>query len=208
MSQANYQTQLDAILAGIDPAAAPPRLLLHGCCAPCSSYVLEYLTRYFSITLHFYNPNIATADEYGKRAAELRRLLDEMPLARPVALVVPPWEHAAFLCCTAGREADPEGGARCVLCYEMRLRAAAEAAKAGGFDFFATTLTISPLKRAPVINEIGFRLAEEMGVRYLPSDFKKRGGYLRSIELSREYGLYRQDYCGCEFSRAARHPEA
>ena len=201
----NGQKALDGILATIDPKH-PPRLLLHGCCAPCSSYVIEYLSRYFAITIHYYNPNIFSREEYEKRAEELARLLREMPLAHPVSLTVPTWDHAVFLQMARGLEQVPEGGERCFRCYEMRLTAAAEEAARGGFDYFATTLTVSPLKNAEKINELGESIAQKWGVSYLPSDFKKRGGYLRTIELSRTYGLYRQDFCGCEFSYAARHP--
>lgn len=204
MQAENYQRTLDAYLASLDPDR-PPRLLLHGCCAPCSSYVLEYLSQYFAITLYFYNPNISSEAEYLKRADEERRLISGMPLPRPVALVVPPWEHEVFIRLARGEEATPEGGERCRQCFTLRLTAAAEAALAGGFDCFATTLTISPLKNAVLINEIGKEIGERLGVRYLETDFKKKGGYLRSIELSRQYDLYRQDYCGCEFSYVARH---
>lgn len=204
MEKENYQKALDAYLASPDPAH-PPRLLLHGCCAPCSSYVLEYLSNYFDITLYFYNPNISSFEEYQKRAEEERRLLSAMPLRRPVSLTVPPWEHAEFLRAVQGFEQVPEGGERCRRCFTLRLTAAAKEALSGGFDCFATTLTISPLKNAALINTIGREIGERWGVRYLATDFKKKGGYLRSIELSRRYELYRQDFCGCEFSYAARH---
>ena len=206
MQKRNYQAELDAYLGSLDPCH-PPRLLLHGCCAPCSSYVLEYLSTYFEITLCFYNPNISSEEEYRRRAEEERRLLSEMPLPRPVALIVPPWEHEAFLRAARGAETAPEGGERCRRCFTLRLTAAAEAARAGGFDCFATTLTISPLKNAELINAIGAEVGARAGVRYLATDFKKKGGYLRSVELSRQYGLYRQDFCGCEFSYAARRGE-
>lgn len=207
MDGKNAQRDLDALLATLD-TEQPLRLLLHGCCAPCSSYVLEYLARYFDITLCFYNPNIATRAEYEKRAEEASRLLREMPLPRAVTLMVPPWDHACFLRAVQGAEGAPEGGERCRRCFILRLTEAARVAREGSFDCFATTLTISPLKNAALLNEIGEAVGTRYGVRYLPTDFKKRGGYLRSIELSRRYELYRQDYCGCEFSYAARHPEA
>lgn len=207
MDGKNAQRELDALLATLD-TETPSRLLLHGCCAPCSSYVLEYLTRYFDITLCFYNPNIATRAEYEKRAEEASRLLHEMPLPRAVTLMIPSWDHACFLRAVQGAEEAPEGGERCRRCFTLRLTEAARVAREGGFDYFATTLTISPLKSAALLNEIGEAVGLRYGIRYLPTDFKKRGGYLRSIELSRRYGLYRQDYCGCEFSYAARHPEA
>ena len=203
MAQTDFQRALDAYLASLSPAH-PPRLLLHGCCAPCSSYVLEYLATYFDITLCFYNPNIASREEYEKRAEEERRLLAEMPLARPVSLMVPPWEHAVFLTTVRGAESAPEGGERCRRCFTLRLGEAAKAAKTGGFDCFATTLTISPLKNAEVLNTIGQEVANACGATWLPSDFKKKNGYRRSVELSAEYGLYRQDYCGCVFSKQER----
>ena len=204
MQKKNYQAELDGYLASLDPCH-PPRLLLHGCCAPCSSYVLEYLSAYFAIALYFYNPNISSREEYDKRAEEERRLLSAMPLTHPAELIVPPWEHEVFLRAARGVEEAPEGGERCRRCFALRMSRAAEAAKAGGFDCFATTLTISPLKNADLINTIGAEAGARWGVPYIPTDFKKKGGYLRSIELSRRYDLYRQDFCGCEFSYAARH---
>ena len=200
----NYQRELDELIATLD-GKAPPRLLLHGCCAPCSSYVLEYLARYFEITLYYYNPNISPREEYEKRLGEVRRLVSELPLVHPVAVVDGPWDQAAFLDVSRGLEEEPEGGERCLKCYELRLLAAATVAKEGDYDFFATTLSISPHKRADKLNEIGERVGREIGVRHLPADFKKKGGYARSIELSRELGLYRQDYCGCAFSRRQKH---
>ena len=202
----NYQRELDELIATLD-GKAPPRLLLHGCCAPCSSYVLEYLARYFEITLYYYNPNISPRAEYEKRLGEVRRLVSELPLVHPVTVVDGPWDHAAFLDVSRGLEEEPEGGERCLKCYELRLRAAATVAKEGDYDFFATTLSISPHKRADKLNEIGERVGREIGVRHLPADFKKKGGYARSIALSRELGLYRQDYCGCAFSRRQKHKE-
>ncbi len=203
----NYQKELEKILAHLQPQGARPRLLLHCCCAPCSSYVLEYLSRYFSITADFYNPNIAPREEHDHRAAELRRLIGEMPLSSPVLFEAGPYEPQLFAEIARGLEDCPEGGERCYRCYRLRLEQAARRAGEGGFDWFTTTLTISPLKNAARLNEIGAELAERYGVRFLPSDFKKREGYKRSIELSRKYGLYRQDYCGCAFSRAAREKE-
>lgn len=203
----NYQKELEKILAGIDPAARRPRLLLHCCCAPCSSYVLEYLSRYFEITADFYNPNITPAQEYHHRAEELQRLIREMPLSSPVSFEEGPYEPQRYLDAVRGLEHCPEGGDRCRVCFHLRLEQAARRAKEGGFDWFTTTLTISPLKNAAALNEIGAALGEEYGVRFLPSDFKKKEGYKRSIALSREYGLYRQDFCGCAFSRAAREAE-
>lgn len=196
----NYQKRLDEIIAGIDPFA-PPRLLLHGCCAPCSSYVLEYLTQHFSITLLFYNPNISPSDEYEKRLTEIKRLINELPVKNPVSFENGEYDSQKFFDIAKGFEKAPEGGERCFRCYELRLREAAQAAKQGGFDYFTTTLSISPHKNAEKLNEIGEKLATEYGVKYLYSDFKKKNGYKRSIELSREYDLYRQNYCGCVFSK-------
>ena len=196
----NYQLALDKIIAGLD---GTPRLLLHACCAPCSSYVLEYLTEYFDITLYFYNPNITDAAEYDKRAAELARLISEMPHKNPIRLIVCEHAPAPFYALAAGMETLPEGGARCFACYRERLAATAAymAAHREEYDYFATTLTVSPHKNAERLHEIGTRLENEFGIRYLPADFKKRGGYLRSIALSKEYSLYRQNYCGCSYSK-------
>jgi len=195
----NYQKRLDGIL---EPLSGRPTLLLHSCCGPCSSYVLEYLTQYFQITVLYFNPCIAPAEEYEHRKAVQQDLIREMnEHGADISFVDDvAYEHDSYLDFIHGHEADPEGGDRCHLCYEQRLRAAGEYAKANGFDWFCTTLTVSPYKNAQVLNETGLRLQEEFGVPYLVSDFKKKNGYKRSIELSREYGLYRQDYCGCEFS--------
>ncbi len=203
----NYQKELDALIEGIGEGE-PPRLFLHSCCAPCSSYVLEYLSQYFSITDFYYNPNISPEEEYRRRARELERLIGEMPAANPVRFEEAPYEPGEFLRAVRGLEDIPEGGERCFACYRLRMREAARRARDGGYDWFATTLSISPLKNAEKINEIGEELAEEYGVKHLPNDFKKKNGYLRSVELSRVYGLYRQDYCGCAFSRAERERAA
>nr|WP_227148185.1 epoxyqueuosine reductase QueH [Lacrimispora sp. 210928-DFI.3.58] len=199
-SKRNYQRELDKILEGLEGKEKRPSLLLHSCCAPCSSYVLEYLSRYFDITLFYYNPNIYPPSEYGERVAEQKRLIAEMKLARPVHFLEGSYDTEAFYRMAKGHEKDREGGERCFLCYELRLREAAKAAKEGGFDYFTTTLSISPLKNAAKLNEIGLALSEETGIPYLVSDFKKKNGYKRSVELSSEYGLYRQDYCGCVYS--------
>ena len=200
----NYQIELEREL---DRSTQKRRLLLHACCAPCSSYVLEYLTRYFDITVYFYNPNITFAEEYQKRLNELLRLIDVMPHENKIEVVDGDYEPERFLVLSSGLEELPEGGARCFSCYRLRLEKTAEyfAAHREDFDYFATTLTVSPHKNAEKLNEIGFELAEKYSLNWLPSDFKKREGYKRSIELSRLYGLYRQDYCGCEFSRRAKH---
>ena len=205
-NRVNYQKELDRILAALPQDGAPPALLLHACCAPCSSYVLEYLSRYFSITLFYYNPNIFPAEEYAHRAEEARRLVREMPLVHPVTVEEGRYEPQAFYELARGLEDAPEGGERCFACYRLRLRETARLAAARGFDWFCTTLSISPLKNAEKLNELGEEAAAEFGVRWLPSDFKKRAGFKRSIVLSQEYGLYRQNYCGCVFSRPAAEP--
>ncbi|MCM1263012.1 MAG: epoxyqueuosine reductase QueH [Butyrivibrio sp.] len=235
----NYQKELDRIIEGI-AGGEPPRLLLHSCCAPCSSYVLEYLREFFKITVFYYNPNISLDEEYKKRVAEQKRLiaayneisenmsehmLEDIPktvrtrvmnmdaaaecrgipeTAYPIDIIEGDYEPEEFFAAVKGLEHCPEGGERCFKCFEMRLRKTSQIAAKGGYDYFATTLTISPLKNAPKINEIGERIAEECGINWLPSDFKKKGGYQRSIELSKEYDLYRQDYCGCIYSNAER----
>ncbi|HIU31154.1 MAG TPA: epoxyqueuosine reductase QueH [Candidatus Caccousia avistercoris] len=203
-SRVNYQKELERLLEGLPQGGPPPRLFLHACCAPCSSYVLEYLSQYFSITLFYYNPNISPQEEYRKRVQEVRRLTAEMPLKHPVLVEEGRYKPQEFVQAAKGLENVPEGGERCFRCYELRLRESARLAAAGGYDWFCTTLSISPKKNAEKLNEIGGRLGREYGVRYLPSDFKKREGYKRSIALSQEYGLYRQDYCGCAFSRLER----
>ena len=200
MNPRNYQKELDRVLEGLEREAAVPRLLLHSCCAPCSSYVLEYLSRYFEITVLYYNPNIYPPEEFGRRLKEQQKLLADMEFVHPVRLVEGRFEPEAFYQAAKGLEQEPEGGKRCEACYELRLREAAREAAAGGFDWFATTLSISPLKSAQKLMEIGERLGREYGVPYLPSDFKKKNGYKRSVELSAQYGLYRQDYCGCVYS--------
>ena len=177
-----------------------PRLLLHSCCAPCSSYVLEYLSEYFKITVFYYNPNIYPESEYTKRILEQQKLIRDMKFRYPVSFLAGKYDKEKFYEMAAGMEYLKEGGARCMKCYELRLSEAARQAAAGGFEYFTTTLSISPMKNAQKLNEIGLRVGEEYGVKYLVSDFKKKNGYKRSIELSKEYGLYRQDYCGCEFS--------
>ena len=194
----NYQLELDKIIEGL--GEKHPRLLLHACCAPCSSYVLEYLTANFDIDLFFYNPNIMPAWEYARRLEALHKLLAVMPCASGVKLIEGPREENVFLDAVRGREGEPEGGARCPICFSLRLGKAAELCREGGYDYFTTTLTISPHKNAELINEIGEREAASRSVRWLPCDFKKRNGYLRSIELCREYGIYRQSWCGCRLA--------
>lgn len=198
MQKINYQRELDELIATF---TGTPRLLLHACCAPCSSYCLEYLSRYFAITVLYYNPNISPREEFEKRAEEVRRLIDALPVENPVTLAVDDYDPNEFFDAVKGLEGCKEGGERCFVCYRLRLERAARYAAEHGFDYFCSTLSISPLKNAQKLNEIGEELSEIYKVPNLPNDFKKRGGYLRSIELSREYGLYRQNYCGCVFSK-------
>ena len=229
MNNRNYQKELDKIIDRIadeQPGRRedfvedyPPRLLLHSCCAPCSSYVLEYLRNYFRITVFYYNPNITEDEEYRKRVAEQKRLIEAYNAQlreqeKTTAVVSVPerrgylieviegnYEPERFFDTARGLEQCPEGGERCFACYALRLGETAKRARAGDYDYFTTTLSISPLKNAVKLNEIGERLSREYGVAWLPSDFKKRDGYKRSIELSKEYDLYRHDYCGCVYSR-------
>lgn len=207
MNRINYQKELEKILTGLQADVMPPTLFLHSCCAPCSSYCLEYLCRYFSITVFYYNPNISVSAEYHKRVEEQKRLIaayNREKKGYPISIIEGDYEPRLFFEMAKGLEDCPEGGERCFKCFDMRLRRTAEEALKGGFDYFATTLTISPLKNAAKINEIGQALSAEYGVKWLPSDFKKKNGYKRSIELSAEYELYRQDYCGCAFSKIER----
>ncbi len=197
----NYQKKLEETITKLDGRKT---LLLHGCCAPCSSYVLEYLTEFFDITLLYYNPNIYPEAEYVKRVEEVKRLISEMPLKSPVRLIEGRYTPEDFFEISNGLEKAPEGGERCFKCYRLRLEEAAKTAAEGGFDFFTTTLSISPHKNADKLNMIGEKLEGQYGVKYLYADFKKKNGYKRSIELSGIYGLYRQDYCGCVFSRRDR----
>lgn len=198
----NYQKELDRLIEGLREEGRVPKLLLHSCCAPCSSYVLEYLSQYFDVTVYYYNPNIFPETEYEARVKEQERLIREMETERPVRFLAGSYEPEVFFSAARGHEKDPEGGERCRRCYELRLDRAARAAVSGDFDYFTTTLSISPLKNARWLNDIGCRLAGQYGIPYLVSDFKKKNGYKRSVELSALYGLYRQDYCGCVYSRA------
>lgn len=200
----NYQRKLDDIIRGLDEKIAPPKLLLHSCCAPCSSYVLEYLSQYFSITIFYYNPNIYPPEEYEHRVNELKSLLQRMPFKNEVTLIERGYDPKEFYEAVKGLEHIPEGGERCFACYRLRLERSAQLAKEIGADYFTTTLSISPYKNAPKLNEISEELGEVYEVKALPADFKKKNGYKRSIELSAEYGLYRQDYCGCIFSKQER----
>ena len=199
MNKINYGVICEKILSDISVIGQRPSLLLHVCCAPCSSYVIEYLEKYFDITLYFYNPNITSASEFAYRLEELMRFVEERK-GNIIKIIVPDHDPCDFFDAVKGYEDIPEGGARCFICYEQRLRKTAEDAKRLGFDYFTTTLSVSPYKNADVLCKLGSELENELGVKYLTSDFKKKGGYLRSIELSSIYGLYRQDFCGCIYS--------
>ena len=197
----NYQKELEKTLLELEKTGKVPSLLLHGCCAPCSSYVLEYLSSYFNITMLFYNPNIGDAQEYEKRKQELLRMIDTMSFRYPVSYMDCEYDPKEFYTSVPDRGKDQEGGESCFQCYRLRLEKTAQEARKACFDYFTTTLSISPLKNARKLNEIGRELSEQYQVPYLYSDFKKKNGYKRSIELSAEYGLYRQNYCGCVFSK-------
>ena len=202
MAARNYRKEMDTVIRGL--GGSVPTLFLHSCCAPCSSTVLEELSQYFRITVFYYNPNISPEEEYEKRAEEVRRLIREMRTVHPVNFLFGKYEPERFYAAARGLEQEPERGARCEKCFRLRLSVSAEEAAAGGYDYYTTTLTISPLKDAALLNEIGEEEGKKYGIRFLPSDFKKKDGYRRSIELSREYGLYRQDFCGCVYSRNER----
>lgn len=198
MNRRNGQKELDILIANLDGCV--PRLLLHSCCAPCSSYVLEYLSNYFEITVYYYNPNIYPPREYQKRILEQQHLIGLMKTAHPVFFRGGVHCPEVFYQAVKGMEHLPEGSGRCRACFWLRLEAAAKLARAEGFDYFTTTLSISPHKNSGILLEIGKQLAEVYQVDYLPSDFKKKNGYKRSVEISAEYGMYRQDYCGCVYS--------
>jgi len=198
----NYQLKLENILK--ENKDKTPKLLLHSCCAPCSSYVLEYLTNYFDITILFYNPNISLEKEYQKRLNEIKKLVKEIPHNNKIEIVEGRYEPKEFFDIAKGLEDAKEGGERCFKCYRLREEEAAKYAKENNFDFFTTTLSISPHKNAQKLNEIGEELSKIYEINYLYADFKKKGGYQRSIELSREYDLYRQDFCGCVYSKRDR----
>lgn len=200
----NYQLAMERELAEIARREERPRLLLHSCCAPCSSAVLERLTDWFDLTVFYYNPNIAPEEEFLRRAEEQRRLIVELPHAHEIQFRCGEYESGAFEALARGLENAPEGGERCTRCFRLRLGKTAALAAREGFDYFTTTLSISPLKDAQRLNAIGGELAEQFGVAYLFSDFKKKNGYKRSCELSVQYELYRQDYCGCRFSQMER----
>ncbi|MBQ8203160.1 MAG: epoxyqueuosine reductase QueH [Clostridia bacterium] len=190
---------LDKTLDEIKKSKSVPKLLLHSCCAPCSSYCLQYLSDYFDITVLYFNPNIED-EEYERRLAEQKRFISEIKTKNKIDIIEGRHDTAEFYSAVKGLENEKEGGKRCEVCFRLRLKEAAQFAKENGFDYFTTTLSISPLKNATLLNSIGEELSREFRVKYLFSDFKKRSGYLRSIELSKEYSLYRQDYCGCVYS--------
>ena len=225
MNNINYQKELERTINMWQDGGHIPSILLHSCCAPCSSYCLEYLTQFAHVTVFYFNPNITSPEEYSFRLSEQKRLIEQMPFTYPVGLIEGRYEPEEYFRMAEGLETEPERGARCHRCYRLRLKETARVANEQGFEYFATTLTLSPLKPADVINEIGLEIANlqttdttgaagiagatdmtgtARGSSYLPTDFKKKGGYLRSIELSREYNLYRQNYCGCVYSKGSR----
>lgn len=197
MNKVNYDLELERLIQKNALQNIRPKLLLHACCAPCSSYCIELLKNNFDITIFFYNPNMDTLEEYNKRAEEQKRFC----ALKGVKCVIEDYEKQDFLNLAKGLENEKEGGFRCEKCFSLRLNETAKYATENGYDYFATTLTISPLKNSELVNRVGFEIESVVGAKYLPTDFKKRGGYIKSVELSKEYGLYRQNYCGCEFSK-------
>ena len=202
MEKRNYQKELDTIISAQQDYK--PSVLLHSCCGPCSSSVLEYLTQHFKVTLLWYNPNLYPEEEFYKRFAAQKELIDKMSLSDAVEILAEPWNHESFEDAAAGFEDEPEGGKRCEKCFYLRLKECARISKEHGFDYFCSTLTVSRYKNAPLIKSIGEIISEEAGSKWLPSDFKKRGGELRSAELAAYYQIYRQVYCGCEYSLQQR----
>ncbi|MBQ2775794.1 MAG: epoxyqueuosine reductase QueH [Clostridia bacterium] len=196
----NYQLELDKEIEKITKSDELPSLLLHSCCGPCSSYVLEYLSKYFKVTVLYFNPNIYPEEEFLHRQSEQKRIISELPVENKVSFMESEYNYKDFLSAAKGFENEREGGARCDKCFRLRLKKTAQLAAENGFDYFTTTLSVSPHKNSQLLNLIGEELGEEYGVKHLPADFKKREGYKRSIELSKQYDLYRQNYCGCEFS--------
>ncbi len=196
----NYQKEMDKLIEKIQEDNVIPKLMLHSCCAPCSSYVIEYLSKYFNITVFYYNPNIYPDDEYNKRREEQKRYINDIKTKNEVKFISGDFEKEKFYEISKGLENEAECGKRCLKCYELRLLNTALVAKENEFDYFATTLTISPMKKAEIINKIGLDIQQIIKIKYLASDFKKKNGYKRSTELSKSYGIYRQNYCGCVFS--------
>lgn len=201
MNKINYSKETERIIESNKREHILPSLLLHACCAPCSSACLEELNKYFKITIYYYNPNISPKTEFEKRLNEEIRLVNEMPFENKVSVIEGNYDYNEFLEIAKGLENAREGGERCFKCYRLRLEKTAALAKENGFDYFCTTLSISPLKNSQKINEIGFEVEKQFGVKWLPSDFKKKEGYKRSIQLSNKYNLYRQNFCGCVFSK-------
>lgn len=201
----NYQNKLDEIIENLDYV---PNLLLHSCCAPCSSYVIEYLSNYFNITIYYYNPNISPKEEYEKRKNEQIRFIKEFKSKNKLDIIDVDYNYDDFLNIANGLENVKEGGIRCFKCYNLRLESTAKKASELNYDYFGTTLTVSPYKNSEKLNEIGSELESKYNIKYLCSDFKKKNGYKRSIELSKIYNLYRQDYCGCIYSKKEREEHA
>jgi predicted adenine nucleotide alpha hydrolase (AANH) superfamily ATPase len=201
----NFQREMDKMLAELEHSGVTPRLLLHSCCAPCSAYVIEYLSDFFEITILYYNPNIYPESEFIKRAAEQRDFLNAVKTKHPVSIIVEEHRPSEFYDIIKGLEGLPEGGERCLRCYRLRLEETVRRALELGFEYYTTTLSISPHKDAQALNRIGEELAGQYGVKHLCADFKKKNGFKRSAELSKQYGLYRQDYCGCVYSMMKRH---
>jgi predicted adenine nucleotide alpha hydrolase (AANH) superfamily ATPase len=208
VNKINYQRELDQLIERIEAEGRVPTLLLHSCCAPCSSYCIEYLSQFFAITVFYYNPNIYPDEEYYHRVKEQQRFIREFPTKHPVSFIEGDFEKDRFYAEVAkGLEKEPERGARCTKCFELRLGETAKRAAAEGVDYFATTLTISPMKDVELLNSIGERLGQQYGVEYLATEFRKKNGYLRSTQISKEYDMYRQDYCGCVYSKLERESQ-
>ena len=208
MNKINYQRELDQLIEEIEAEGKVPTLLLHSCCAPCSSYCIEYLSQFFAITVFYYNPNIYPDEEYFHRVKEQQRFISEFPTKHPVSFIEGDFEKDRFYSEVAkGLEKEPERGARCTKCFELRLGETAKRAAAEGMDYFATTLTISPMKDVELLNSIGAAMGERYGVEYLATEFRKKNGYLRSTQISKEYDMYRQDYCGCVYSYQEREAQ-
>lgn len=203
----NYQKLCEEEISKASAGERVPSVLLHSCCAPCSSYCIEYLSQYFHVTVFYYNPNIYPDSEYYHRVKEQQEFINRFPAKYPVGFIEGDFDTQEFYKAAKGLEQEPERGARCTECFKLRLGRTAEVASEKRFDYFTSTLTISPMKDAALLNQIGSEMGEVHGVKWLPSDFKKKNGYLRSCELSREYGIYRQDYCGCVFSYNERQKE-
>lgn len=203
----NYNTLMEQEIEKIKKTNVIPNLLLHSCCAPCSSHVIDTLSPYFNITILYYNPNIEPYDEYIKRKKEEKRFINQYPNINKLNIIDCDYDNVKYHEIIKGLEQEKEGGARCIKCYYLRLEKTAQIAKENKYDYFATTLTVSPLKNSTKLNEIGEKLSKQLDIKYLYSDFKKKNGYKHSIELSKQYDLYRQDYCGCIYSYNQRQLE-